>query len=84
MLPTHTLADFASTLLKDAGQAETSPSELLKVFGFLHDGMNVHPHGDCRSFWSVESTENSLFPAPAGGFDLVWDKDDLKPSYALS
>ena len=69
MFPTHMLADFAfwtSTVLKDAGQAETSPQELLNVFGFLY-GMTVHPYGDRRKYWSVENSEDSLLPAPAWG-----------------
>ena len=46
------LTDFAfwtSTVLKDAGQAETSPQEVLKVLGFLY-GMTVHPYGDRRKY----------------------------------
>ena len=69
MFPTHMLADFAfwtSTVLKDAGQAETSPQEVLKVLGFLY-GMTVHPYGDRRKYWSVENSEDSLLPAPAWG-----------------
>ena len=67
MFPTHMLADFAfwtSTVLKDAGQAETSLQEVLKVLGFLY-GMTVHPYGDRRKYWSVENSEDSLLPAPA-------------------
>ena len=66
MFPTRMLADFAfwtSTVLKDTGQAKTSPQEVLKVLGFLY-GMTVHPYGARRS---VENSEDSLFPAPAWG-----------------
>ena len=60
MFPTHMLADFAfwtSTVLKDAGQAEASP---LKVLGFLY-GMTVHPYGDRRRYWSVETVRIASF-----------------------
>ena len=68
MFPTHMLADFAfwtSTVLKDAGQAETSLQEVLKVLGFLY-GITVHPYGDRRKYWSVEKH---------GEIDLVWGKE---------
>ena len=54
--PTHMLADFAfwaSTMLKDAGQTETTPQEILKVFGFLY-GVTVHPYEDRRNYRRVE------------------------------
>ena len=74
MFPTHMLAEFAiwkSTVLKDVGQAETSPQEVLKVLGFLY-GMTVHPYGDRRRYWSVENSEDSLSPAPASMGKSIW------------
>ena len=66
------LADFVfwttSTVPKDAGQAETSLQEVMKMLGLLYD-KTVHPYGDRRRYWSVQNSENtcSLFPAPAWG-----------------
>ena len=36
------------------------------MLGFLY-GMTVHPYGDRHRYWSVDKSEDSLFPAPAWG-----------------
>lgn len=68
-------------VLKDAGQPQISPQEVLKVIGFLY-GMTVHPYRDSRIHWSVAMTVRiATFLLQHGVFDLVWGKEGLKPSF---
>ena len=69
-------------MLKDAGQAETSPQEVLKVLGFLYS-MTVHPYGYRIGIGVLKTVRIASFLIQPGEFDLVRDNEGSKLSSAI-